>query len=104
MSDDRHGKPYWKILAAELYPAAAVVLDGAVLFIENEGEARPYRVNYKLKGNAPGEYGSRGSWRVVTHECDTRKTECGCLLYLPDTGREILYKPTGKLISYVKTP
>ncbi|MCB1278517.1 hypothetical protein [Prosthecobacter sp.] len=44
---------------------------------------------------------SDGIWRVQVHQIDPRHTNCGCILFVPGTGREMLFKPSGRLISNV---
>jgi hypothetical protein len=42
-----------------------------------------------------------GTWRVEAHAHDPRHTDCGCVLFMPGTRREILFSRSGRLISYV---
>lgn len=45
-----------------------------------------------------------GTWRVEAHAFDPRHTECGCILFVPGTRREILFSRSGRFISYVSPP
>jgi len=45
-----------------------------------------------------------GTWRIQTHAIDPHHTECGCVLFIPGTGREILFSRSGKLINYSFLP
>lgn len=42
-----------------------------------------------------------GTWRVQANALDPRHTECGCILFVPGTSRELLFGPSGKFISCV---
>lgn len=44
---------------------------------------------------------SDGVWRAEVHQIDPRHTNSGCIIFVPDSGREMLFKPSGKLISNV---
>ena len=44
---------------------------------------------------------SDGTWRVTADALDPRHTECGCLLFVPGSSRELLFSRSGRLISYV---
>lgn len=42
-----------------------------------------------------------GTWRVEANALDPRHTECGCILFVPGTSRELLLSRSGRPISYV---
>jgi len=42
-----------------------------------------------------------GTWRVEAHAIDSAHPDCGCVLFVPGTRREILFSRSGRLISYV---
>lgn len=107
---ERDGGPMKRaLLLAVALGVSSCATHGHYQISKSEIEASTKRILAEREGwmentHCYAEQESDGSWRVVTHQFDTRKTECGCLLYLPDTGREILFKPSGKLIGYARTP
>lgn len=45
-----------------------------------------------------------GTWRVTANALDPRHTECGCAIFIPGTGRELLFSRSGRFISCSSLP
>jgi hypothetical protein len=95
--DDRTGAASWKDAAAPpgQRPASqAAIVEGArQLIVQRE------KWTYETHLTAAQDPIDR-TWRVTANAVDPRHTKCACVLFVPGTGRELLFAPTGTLIGY----
>ena len=74
-----------------------------------EIEASARKIVAKREGWTNGVYCNAnkdfdGYWRANVNLIDPRHTECGCIVFLPGTSREMIFSRSGKLINYDKYP